>query len=53
MCSSSRTRGKKDNRGNRVGSSRNTVFFITIRTRLKSIMLREGYKSLNILKDFT
>ncbi len=53
MYLSSRTQGKKDDRGNRVGSSRNTIFSIIIRTRLKSIMLREGYKSLNILKDFT
>jgi hypothetical protein len=53
MYLSSRIRGKKDNKGNRVGSSRNTVFSIIIRTRLKSIILREGYKSLNMLKDFT
>jgi hypothetical protein len=53
MCLSSRTRGKKDDRGNKAGNSRNAVFSIIIRTRLKSIILKEGYKSLNILKDFT
>ncbi len=52
-CLSSRTREKKDDKGNRAGSSRNAVFSITIRTRLKSIILREGYESLNMLKDFT